>query len=159
MTTRQTTPKPEPEPLAEEAPPIVISDEYKGALDDLDRAKVPWRPNPGDKVVGRVTAMMTATSEYGEYPLLTLDPGPDSPLVDVHCFHAWLKGDVSRLDVREGDIFGVKFIDTGGPRNAARYRTSLKRTGTGDPYRMGQNMTAVAGAPVQQSLPVDEEPF
>lgn len=159
MVTKPTTPTPNPDTTPEALPPIVVSAEYKDALDDLDRSKVPWRPQPGDKVVGRVTAMATATSEYGEYPLLTLDPGPDSPLVDVHCFHAWLKGDVARLDVREGDIFGVKFIDTGGPRNAARYRTSLKRTGTGDPYRMGQNMTAVAGAAVQQTFAQDEEPF
>jgi hypothetical protein len=103
--------------------------------------------------------MMTASSEFGEYPLLTLDPGPDSPLVDVHAFHTWLKSDIVRLGVREGDIFGVKFLDRSGPRDAARYRTSLKRIGSGDPYRLGQNLAAIPAPPTQQTLPVDEEPF
>jgi hypothetical protein len=150
---------PEPEPTPEPAPPIVVSDQYKGLLDDLDRPKVAWRPSPGDAVIGKVVAMMTATSEYADYPLLTLDPGPDSPLVDVHAFHTWLKSDIVRLNVREGDIFGVKFLDVNGPRNAARYRTSLKRTGSGDPYQLGANLAAVPGTPVQQAMPMDDEPF
>ena len=151
------TPTPEPEPEAE--PEIVVSAEYKDLLGELDRPKVAWRPSPGMAVIGKVVAMMTATSEYADYPLLTLDPGPDSPLVDVHAFHTWLKSDIVRLGVREGDIFGVKFLDRSGPRDAARYRTSLKRTGSGDPYQLGQNLAAIPGTPAQQTLPVDEEPF
>ena len=153
-----TAPKPGPEPVPEENPAIVVDPAYKDLLGQLDRPKVAWRPSPGDAVVGKIVAMMTATSEYADYPLLTLDPGPDSPLVDVHAFHTWLKSDIVRLGVREGDVFGVKFLDQDGPRSAARYRTNLQRTGAGEPFRLGVNLAAVPGTPVQQSFET-EEPF
>jgi hypothetical protein len=147
-----TKPNPPPEP---DSAPIVISAEYKDMLGELDRPKQAWRPNPGDAIAGRVVAMMTAQSEYGAYPLFTLDPGPDSPLVDVHCFHQWLKSDVLRLQVHEGDTVGIKFLDRNGPRESARYRTSVRHTGQGEAYVLGANAAAVP--PQQESLP--EEPF
>jgi hypothetical protein len=141
-----------PEP---DSAPVVISEEYKDLLGELDRPKQAWRPSPGDAIAGRVVAMMTAQSEYGAYPLFTLDPGPDGPLVDVHCFHQWLKSDVLRLEVHEGDLMGIKFLDRNGPRESARYRTSVRHTGTGKAYALDR--PASFSLPLQESLL--EEPF
>jgi hypothetical protein len=106
-------------------------------------------------VVGTVVSMVTATSEYGSYPLITLDPGEPDPLVDVHCFHAWLKSDITRAALREGDTLAVKFLDRGGPRDAARYRVAVERTGTGPVYQPG----VAAMGPSNQAEQLFEEPF
>lgn len=141
-----------PEPSSE---PVQVSEEYKDLMGELERSKVAWRPEPGDAVAGKVLAIFTAESEFGAYPLITLDPGGDSPLVDVHCFHIWLKSDIARLQVREGDTLGVKFVDRNGPREAARYRTTIRRTGAGEPYDAGAT-AKVSTAQVEQLF---EEPF
>lgn len=116
------------------SPAVIGYDTYGDVLNELDRDHIAWQPQEGAKVSGKVVAITTATSEYGSYPLLVLDPGPNQPLVDVHCFHTWLKSDVVRARLREGDIVGIKYLDRDGPRNAARYRLAVRHTGKGDVY-------------------------
>lgn len=145
---------------ANEQPPVPSPTVIGGAafgdvLDELDRPKVPWNPQPGSKIVGRIVGIVTARSEYGSYPLVTLDPGPGEPLVDVHCFHTWLKSDVIRAELRDGDILGIKYVDRDGPRNAARYRIQVKRTGRGEAYRPGIEMSD----PTDKLEQAFEEPF
>ena len=146
MTSNLTTP---------ETPAAIGYNTYGAVLNELDRERVAWTPNEGDKVVGKITSIVTATSEFGSYPLITLDPGPDEPLVDVHCFHSYLKSDVTRAELREGDILGIKYLDRGGARNAARYRISVQRTGTGDPYKPSEDISR----PTDQVDHQFEEPF
>ena len=129
--------------------------EYGILLNELDRDKVAWQPSPGDKIAGKVASITTATSEYGSYPLVTVDPGPNEPLVDVHCFHSWLKGDIVRMEVRQGDLIGIKFLDKDGPRGAARYRVTVKHVGTGEAYKPSAEVMKPTDAVGDQY----EEPF
>lgn len=137
------------------SPEVIGHDAYGTLLDELDREKVAWQPQPGAKVAGKVFAITTATSEYGSYPMVTIDPGPDEPLVDVHCFHSWLKSDIVRMGVRQDDLIGIKFIDKDGPRGAARYRVSVRHTGTGAAYSPSAEVMEPTDAVGDQY----EEPF
>lgn len=116
-------------------PTVIGGQQYAGLLDETDREKVAWLPEPGSKVAGIVTAVTTAKSEYGDYPLITLNPGPTEPLIDVHCFHTWLKSDVTRLNLRQGDTLAIKYLGRGGERDMAMYRVAHRATGAGQPYR------------------------
>lgn len=128
---------------------------HAGLLDELDRDKVAWQPEPGSKVAGIVMAITTAKSEFGDYPLITLDPGPTEPLVDVHCFHTWLKSDVTRLGIRQGDQFAVKYLGRGGDRDMAMYRVSHRATGSGKAYQP----TPETAQNTERAQQLFEEPF
>lgn len=146
MTNTNTTPT---------SPEVIGNNTWGDVLNELDRPKVAWQPEPGAKIAGKVTSITTATSEYGSYPLVTLDPGPTEPLVDVHCFHSWLKGDIVRMEVRLGDVLGIKFLDKDGPRGAARYRVNVRHTGSGEAYKP----SAEAMKPTDAVGDQYEEPF
>jgi hypothetical protein len=142
-------------PAGPPVPATIGGSSYANLLDELDRESISWTPEPGSKVAGIVVGITTATSEYGSYPLVTLDPGPNEPLVLVHCFHAWLKRDIVGLAVREGDTLAVKFLDRNGPRDAARYKVAIRRTGAGSSYQMDETATINTDR-VEQLF---EEPF
>lgn len=115
-------------------PTTIGGQQYADLLDETDREKVAWTPEPGSKIAGIVTAVTTAKSEFGDYPLITLDPEPTGPLVDVHCFHTWLKSDVTRLGLRQGDTLAIKYLGRGGERDMAMYRVAHRATGKGQAY-------------------------
>lgn len=116
-------------------PTVIGGQAFGNLLDETDREKVAWLPEPGSKVAGIVTAVTTAKSEFGDYPLVTLDPGPTEPLVDVHCFHTWLKSDVTRLGLRQGDTLAIKYLGRGSERDMAMYRVAHRSTGQGKAYQ------------------------
>lgn len=136
-------------------PDAIGYDTYGYVLNNLDRERIPWQPVPGSKIAGLVTAIVTARSEYGAYPLVTIDPGENLPLYDVHCFHAYLKSDIIRAELRPGDTIGIKFIDKNGQRGAARYRVEVNHTGTGQAYTPGPEVMNATDAVGNQY----EEPF
>lgn len=72
------------------------SAEYEHLLSQVDRDIVGWKPEPGDKVFGRVADVMEAESDFGQYPLIAIDSPLHEQLVGVHCFHTTLKNDVQR---------------------------------------------------------------
>ena len=137
------------------SPDVIGYDTYGAMLNQLDREHEAWQPQPGSKIAGKVTSLVTAKSEYGAYPLLTIDPGPNEPLVEVHCFHAYLKSDIIRAEIREGDTVGIMFIDKNGARGAARYRVAVKHTGTGEAYKPSADVMKPTDAVGDQY----EEPF
>lgn len=124
-----------PQPPTTPVPSTIGGQLHAGLLDELDREKVAWKPEPGSKVAGIVNTVTTAKSEFGDYPLITLDPGPTEPLVDVHAFHTWLKSDITRLNLRQGDQLAIKYLGRGGDRDMAMYRVSHRATGTGKAYQ------------------------
>lgn len=74
-----------------------------------------WVPQPGDKVTGTVIDVDTATSEYGEYPLIEVQR-PDGSTVAVHAFHTVLKKRIESKRPKIGDRIGIVYFgkDEGG---------------------------------------------
>jgi hypothetical protein len=76
-----------------------------------------WRPIPGDILEGTVTERSTRATEYGEYPILTLetesgrtkDDGIVAGEISVHAIHTALKNQVEDLDPKKGDYVGILF--------------------------------------------------
>lgn len=69
-----------------------------------------WRPEEGDKVIGRITDIAMGRSNYGNrrYPIITVDDEENGP-VAVHCFHAALYNRMMELRPKVGERIGVQF--------------------------------------------------
>lgn len=81
--------------------------------DRLDMDVEAWRPNPGDKILGKVVLVSTREGDYGEYPYLEIDLGDE--VVAVHAFHSVLKNELARYQPKAGDTLGIKYkgkVDT-----------------------------------------------
>lgn len=114
-----------------------------------------WRPEDGDKIVGRVIACDTRDGSYGEYPVVTLDvregstetrDGVRHPIElpaerAVHAFHTILKGEiwtdgkVGAWRVHEGDTLGVRYNGKGRTRagnEIDNYRVIIERPTVAD---------------------------
>lgn len=83
-----------------------------------------WLPKDGDNVFGVVAEVTEGSSEWGDYPLITIEQ-PSGKLVNVHCFHTVLKNNVERK-IKAGKL-------TEGCRIAISYR------GTGESSKSGQS--------------------
>lgn len=67
-----------------------------------------WRPKDGDTLIGRVTDLSMGNSEYGSYPIVTVQP-EDGDAVAVHCFHTSLNNQMQQIRPRVGETVGIKF--------------------------------------------------
>jgi hypothetical protein len=100
--------------------------------DRLDSFPEPWRPSPGDKVIGEVVELDERDSDYGDpYTIITLltDEGTE---VAVHCFHQILRNAVERKRPQVGDRVGVAYFGKAeraapGMNPAERYRMIVER--------------------------------
>jgi hypothetical protein len=100
--------------------------------DLLDSMPEGWRPQPGDKLIAVVIGSETRTTEYGEYPILTVrtDSGQD---VAVHAFHTVLRRELEKLQPRVGDRIGIAYHGLHPTRGYERYRVVITRdTGGSD---------------------------
>lgn len=90
-----------------------IPDSLKSLLGRLDIQAEGWKPKPGDTAFGTLVDMADGESEYGVYPLLTLE-APGGQYVNVHCFHTVLKREVERRQARGtikiGDQVAVRYL-------------------------------------------------
>jgi hypothetical protein len=85
-----------------------------------------WRPAPGDKLVGTVTALSERDGAYGRYPILTLRKADGTPLA-VHAFHDVLQNELARIAPKVGDELGIKYEGKDAERGYHRYR--VRRAG------------------------------
>ncbi len=101
-------------------------------LDDrLDADYAPaWRPNPGEKVIGTVTALDVREGTYGAYPIVTLDTGNSE--VAVHCFHEVLANELAKIAPKIGDRVGIKDVGKHPERGYHVYK--VRRDGGGDEF-------------------------
>jgi hypothetical protein len=77
--------------------------------DQLDREFAPaWKPQPGDKLVGIVTALSTRNGEYGEYPIVTVRS--DDGEFAAHAFHEVLANELAKVAPKVGDQVGIKYV-------------------------------------------------
>lgn len=78
---------------------------------DLDREVIPWQPEKGDKLVGRVLSVEEMDSRYSgdAYPYFEVETD-DGKLCSWHAAQTVAKSAVRRKRVREGDRIAVKYL-------------------------------------------------
>jgi hypothetical protein len=126
--------------------------------DRLGSFPEPWRPSPGDKVIGEVTEIDERDSDYGDpYTIITLltDEGEE---VSVHCFHTMLRNAVERKRPQVGDRVGVAYFGQAesapaGMNPAERYRLIVERAANGT-TDAGTAEAAAADAQPELNRPV-----
>ena len=87
---------------------VDFDDAFASLLNFVNRDVKGWRPKPGDRVFGVVADIGEGQSEFGSYPLLTIDSPQSEYLVGVHCFHAGLKRDVENHIERGTLVIGSR---------------------------------------------------
>lgn len=122
--------------------PENLSEDNQALFEQLDRDVTSWRPEPGDRLVGKILSAVDTTSDYGTYPLIELDPGY-GPIVQVHCFHTVLRNEVIRLHIREGDTLALEYRGRKGKNDTAYYRVVVRRGAGGKVYKPGADMPNV----------------
>ena len=95
--------------------------------DRLDHYPEAWKPEPGDKILGKVVSITALESRFGgSYPLVEIVTGDDKEFA-VHAFHAVLKGELARLKPKPGDQLGIKYLGRDDKVAYERYRVLIER--------------------------------
>jgi hypothetical protein len=140
MTTRKTSEELDEAGFAPEDPDAPRLWEPTGNLKKLlDRTAKPsvgWVPKAGDQLYGTVVDVQEAESEFGEYPLITVET-PAGDCLDAHCFHTVLKRATERLiargDLRPGSDIAITYFGQEAGRNgrdgAHMYRLAVDNEG------------------------------
>lgn len=68
-----------------------------------------WRPNPGDRVVGKIVDIAFTDMGYGEYPILTIQT-ESGPEVAVHGFHTVLKSEIFSHEPQPGEPVDITYL-------------------------------------------------
>lgn len=68
-----------------------------------------WQPNPGDNVTGTVVSLRGGESEYGKYPVLTIERDDTGEFVAVHAFHTVLFKELSKLKPTTGSRLSITY--------------------------------------------------
>lgn len=106
--------------------------------DRLGSFPEPWRPSPGDKVIGEITELDTRQSDYGDpYTIVTVvtEEGEE---IAIHGFHTMLRNAIERKQPQVGDRFGVAYFGPAektveGMHPAERYRVIVERAAGNPP--------------------------
>jgi hypothetical protein len=79
--------------------------------EDLDREVQSWKPEKGDKLIGRVLSVEWVDSRYSDeaYPYVELETD-DGILYDWHAAQTVARSAVRRKNVRAGDRLAVKCL-------------------------------------------------
>lgn len=94
--------------------------------DRLDREPIPWKPEPGDRLVGEIIEMTERTSDFGvTYPWLTIEADGDE--YSFHAFHTVASGEIRRLRPSVGDHIGIKYLGKPAGKDYEGYRIVLDR--------------------------------
>ncbi len=95
--------------------------------DSLDKNFAPaWRPNPGDKLIGRVIELREREGQYGRYPIVTVRTAAGDELA-VHAFHEVLSTELAQVAPAVGDEIGIKYLGKHPERDYHQYR--VRRAG------------------------------
>ena len=120
-------------------------------MDMLDSFPEGWRPTPGDKLVGVTIGLETRTTEYGDYPIVTLrtDEGRDFAF---HAYHTVARRELEKLQPKVGDRIGIAYHGPHPTRNYERYRIVIARATGGD----DESTSGDAGSRVPPQSPLDQ---
>lgn len=95
--------------------------------DELSRFPVPWRPAPGDMLIGTVVDVGERTGFAGDrYPTVTVrtEEGDD---VIFHAFHTVAKDELARQRPRAGERIGIAYHGRDPEKGYERYRLKVVR--------------------------------
>lgn len=133
--------------------------------DRLDQEVTAWRPEPGDKIYGKVVDISQNQGDYEPYPLLEIET-PDGAMVAIHAFHTVLKSELAKKHPVAGDSIGIKYLGKTAGKDYEGYRVIIDRATPVAGDWMQSTEPEAAGAtrgpaPVFEELfaPVFEEPF
>ncbi len=75
----------------------------------LESTAEPWKPTPGNRLVGQVVDVDSRTTEFGTYPIITVLTEAGDEFA-VHGFHAVLKNEFAKRRPRIGERLGIKYL-------------------------------------------------
>lgn len=76
-------------------------------------------PREGDVLEGTVSSITTGTSEYGNYPIITIRQSDGNERA-FHAFHTAARSQLVRLRPSPGDTLGIKYLGRKRAKNAPR---------------------------------------
>jgi hypothetical protein len=97
----------------------------------LDRDFAPaWRPEPGDKLIGRVVELGERTTEYGTYPIVTVQTDEGERFA-AHAIHTVLASQLAGKRPKVGERIGIVYRGKvkGDEREYHSYRVEVERDG------------------------------
>jgi hypothetical protein len=94
--------------------------------DRVDSFPEPWKPEPGDKLVGTVMNVGERASDYGIYPIIDVRTEDDEELT-FHAFHTVAKNELARQRPAPGDEIAVKYFGKDEDRGYERYRVLVEK--------------------------------
>lgn len=112
--------------------------------DRLDQEVTAWRPEPGDKIYGKVVDISENQGEYEPYPLLEIETA-DGAMVAVHAFHTVLKSELAKKRPSPGDSIGIKYLGKTAGKDYEGYRVIIDRAAP-TPIDWGQQTETGTGA-------------
>lgn len=101
-------------------------------VDRLDSFAEAWRPEPGDKLVGRVVEISERQSEYddGPYPIVTVETDEGEQFA-FHGFHTVAKSELAKQRPRVDERIGIAYHGKHADRGYERYRVIVERENSG----------------------------
>lgn len=95
-------------------------------FDDLDAAldqdyAEGWKPQPGEKLIGTVTAISSREGDYGRYPIITVKK-EDGTEIAAHAFHDVLREELVNAKPQVGGRIAIKYVGQPAGKNYHVYR-------------------------------------
>lgn len=110
-----------------------------------------WQPKPDEVIEGTIKSIDTGASEYGSYPIVTIQRA-DGTAEAVHCFHTALRSQLARIKPHIGQVIGIKYLGktkaknpTAGRSDYDNYRVIVPQGGGGYDWSSEESFTPDAG--------------
>ncbi len=94
--------------------------------DRLDSASEPWKPSPGDKLIGSVVDIDERDAGYGLYPIVVV-LADDGEQYAFHAFHTVAKSELAKARPVVGDRIGIKYLGKPEGKEYESYKVTVER--------------------------------
>lgn len=101
------------------------SQEMQELVDSLERDVPAWAPEPNDILAGRIVDVETRSSEYGEYPAITVEKENGEKQV-FHAFRTVALNEVLRLQPAIGDLIAVRYFGVDPENDYHNYKVRIQ---------------------------------
>ena len=85
-----------------------------------------WRPEPGDRLAGKVVEIDERDGGFGPYPVVTIET-EDGTEVTAHLFHTVARRELARQRPEVGDRIAIKYFGRRGDANYESYRVAVEK--------------------------------
>jgi hypothetical protein len=92
----------------------------------LDSFAEPWKPEPGEKLIGEVVDLDERENEYGSYPVVTVMTDEGEELA-FHAFRTVPKNELAKQRPQVGDRIGIKYFGKPEGKDYELYRIKVER--------------------------------